>query len=126
MQFVDFETLTHCVNFPLFFFLMIKLWHTGIADNSCSKGEVCAPLHTRILRLFVSKSELEDEDKFFKDGACAKQPDGGMVMPGPDNELPAPLAYFPLTGGSVKAWPAENAQGFAVNTETVEDDAFGE
>lgn len=46
-------------------------------------------------------------------------------MPGPDNEIPVPLVYFPLTGGNVKAWPAKNAQGFAVNAEVVEDETFG-
>ncbi|GMH45693.1 hypothetical protein BSKO_13656 [Bryopsis sp. KO-2023] len=102
---------------------------TGIDEDElkeqCETGEVCAPIHQKLLALLYKNSELPDDDKLFLNGACNAPPKGGISGTQADDELPIPVSYFPLTGGSVESWPVANAQGVSVNVELIKDKAFG-
>lgn len=98
----------------------------------CSPGLVCAPLHRNEQRSRRRRTDSPEEDAtadssasaveesssrrreylIAATGTCATMPLGGLLPHTFPPSWPTPLAFFPLTAGSLDAWP-DPARRFA-------------
>lgn len=86
-----------------------------VTPIGCEKeGLVCAALH--------EDSPLQATGR---NGICVETPEGGTYVPSPQTRLPIPMAYYPLTGGSVETWPEPKSGGEVSGVSWVADPFFG-
>jgi hypothetical protein len=87
--------------------------------TECAQGSICMP--EKMLSGLSSDTNLSSSsDK----GKCVAAPVGGIFPPDPSVNVPLPVAFFPLTGGSVESWPLGSYKGRATNVDWVPDVLF--
>lgn len=56
---------------------------------------------------------------------CATLPVGGVAFPASVSSFPTPIAYYPLTGGSLEPWPQNGFSGVSHEIVWKKDSRFG-
>eukprot|EP00212_Chloropicon_laureae_P003902 CAMPEP_0197488208 /NCGR_PEP_ID=MMETSP1311-20131121/3186_1 /TAXON_ID=464262 /ORGANISM="Genus nov. species nov., Strain RCC856" /LENGTH=1764 /DNA_ID=CAMNT_0043032175 /DNA_START=186 /DNA_END=5480 /DNA_ORIENTATION=+ len=89
--------------------------------SSCGLDAICVPLKTLA---DISGEMLNLGPGGATKGKCVAAPVGGIFPPDARVDVPLPLAFYPLTGGSVESWPLDTYKGKAVGVEWVPDVLF--